>query len=337
MPHREFDLDSSAHLQPPQPAAPLKLTVEAAMTAASSQPALLQAIYDISPDGVLVVDEEGQVLSHNLPFLQICNLNPGTAHGSLVPSTMSATQAQDLLPKLLDQVQDPEAYLARLRQLQEHPDQVDRCEIALKDGRTLERQSTVLRDGQQRSLGRAWFFRDVTAQKRHEAELVRLARYDPLTGAANRRYFLERAEQECARSRRHQLPLSVMLVDLDHFKQINDQYGHAYGDEALKQFSAVVRGRLRDSDLLARIGGEEFIVLMPSTALAGATLLAERLRTALANQPLPIIDHLLPVRFSAGVTQFKGDDQDIETCLKRADEAMYRAKQSGRDRVEAYV
>jgi diguanylate cyclase (GGDEF)-like protein len=337
MPHREFDLDSSAHLQPPQSAAPLKLTVEAAMTAASNDPALLQAISDISPDGVLVVDDQGQVLSHNLPLFNIWNLSPGAAPGSVAPRMVNGASAQDLLQRLLDQVQDPEAYLARVRQLHDHPDQVDRCEITLKDGRTLERQSTMLRDRQQRSLGRAWFFRDISAQKQHEAELIRLARYDALTGAANRRYFLERAEQECARSRRHQLPLSLMLVDLDHFKQINDQYGHAYGDEALKQFSAVVRACLRDSDLLARIGGEEFIVLMPSTALAGATLLAERLRVAMADQPLPIIDHLLPVRFSAGVTQFKGDDQDIDACLKRADKAMYRAKQSGRDRVEAYV
>jgi diguanylate cyclase (GGDEF)-like protein len=319
------------------PTAPLKLTVEAAVTAASSQPTLLQAIYDISPDGVLVVDEKGEVLSHNLPFLTIWNLSPRLARTDDPAPSIKGGADQTLLTRVLDQIQNPEAYLARVQQLYDHPEQADRCEITLKDGRTLERQSTVLRDGQQRYMGRAWFFRDITAQKQHEAELVRLARYDALTGAANRRYFLERADQECTRSRRHQLPLSLMLVDLDHFKQINDQYGHAYGDEALKQFSAVVRGRLRDSDLLARIGGEEFVILMPSTALAGATLLAERLRLAMADQPLPVIDHLLPVRFSAGVTQFQGDDLDIETCLKRADEAMYRAKQSGRDRVEAYA
>lgn len=330
-------MDSSSHLQPPAPAAPLKLTVDAAVTAASSQPTLLQAIYDISPDGVLVVDEKGTVLSHNLPFLSIWNLGPRLARADDLTASIKGDNDQTLLTRVLDQIQNPEAYLARVQQLYDHPDQIDRCEIALKDGRTLERQSTVLRDGQQRYMGRAWFFRDVTTQKQHEAELVRLARYDVLTGAANRRYFLERAEQECARSRRHQLPLSLMLVDLDHFKQINDRYGHAYGDEALKQFSAVMRGRLRDSDLLARIGGEEFVILMPSTALAGATLLAERLRVAMADQPLPIIDHLLPVRFSAGVTQLKGDDLDIDACLKRADDAMYRAKQSGRDRVEAYV
>lgn len=331
-------MDSSSHLQPsPLPAAPLKVTVEAALSAASSQPSLLQAIYDISPDGVLVVDEKGCVLSHNLPFLGIWNLTPRLATQDMAPPSLNGASDQALLKRVLDQVQDPEAYLARVQQLYDHPDQIDRCEIALKDGRTLERQSTVLRDSEQRYMGRAWFFRDVTAQKQHEAELIQLSRYDALTGAANRRYFLERAEQECARSSRHQLPLSLMLVDLDHFKQINDQYGHAYGDEALKQFSAVVRGRLRDTDMLARIGGEEFVILMPSTALAGATLLAERLRVAMSDNPLPIIDHLLPVRFSAGVTQFKTGDHDIDDCLKRADEAMYRAKQSGRDRVEAHV
>ncbi len=330
-------MDSSSHLQPsPLPAAPLQVTVEAALTAASSHPSLLQAIYDISPDGVLVVDEKGMVISHNLPFLNIWSLAPRLASGNAPPAIVGAPD-QTLLSKMLDQVQNPEAYQARVEQLHQHPDQIDRCEIALKDGRTLERQSTVLRNGQQSYLGRAWFFRDITAQKQHEAELLNLSRYDALTGAANRRYFLERSEEERARSRRHQLPLSLMLVDIDHFKQINDQYGHAHGDEALKQFSAVVRGRLRDSDLLARIGGEEFVVLMPSTALAGATLLAERLRVAMADNPLPIIDHLLPLRFSAGVTQLKPTDQHIDDCLKRADEAMYKAKQSGRDRVEASI
>ncbi|MEK9953479.1 MAG: GGDEF domain-containing protein, partial [Curvibacter sp.] len=219
--------------------------------------------------------------------------------------------------------------------LYDNPQLDDHCEIELKDGRTLERHSTVLRDASGRHLGRVWFFRDISMQKNHEAALIQLARHDPLTGAANRRYFFERCEQEFMRSSRYKTPLSVALIDLDHFKRINDDYGHSTGDEVLRVLSQRIRELLRESDLLARIGGEEFAILMPSTGLAGAALMAERLRMTVAEQASVIAGHTLYLRFSAGVTQLKGKDQSIEDCLRRADEAMYRAKQAGRDRVEA--
>ncbi len=180
-----------------------------------------------------------------------------------------------------------------------------------------------------------WFFRDITTQKNHEAALIQLARHDPLTGTANRRYFFERAEQEFMRSRRYQTPLSITLIDVDHFKHINDQYGHATGDEVLKLLSEKIAALLRESDLLARIGGEEFAILMPCTGLAGAALMAERLRLTIAEEASPVAGLMPHLRFSAGVTQLKAQDQSIEDCLRRADEAMYKAKQAGRDRVEA--
>jgi diguanylate cyclase (GGDEF)-like protein len=298
------------------------------------QSLLIKAIYDISPDGILVVNEQGMVVSHNPPFLQLWGISPHRLHTKPDGSVIGEADAP-LLAEVVARVQNPAAFLERVRELYDNPQLDDHCEIELKDGRTLERHSTVLRDHSGRYLGRVWFFRDISAQKNHEAALVQLARHDPLTGVANRRYFFERAEQEFMRSRRYQMPLSMALIDVDHFKQINDQLGHATGDEVLKVLSQKFCTLLRDCDQLARIGGEEFAILMPNTGLAGAALMAERLRMAVTAEPTQVAGHLLQLRFSAGVTQFKAKDQSIEDCLRRADEAMYKAKQAGRDRVEA--
>ena len=302
--------------------------------ASDFQSLLLEAIYDISPDGILVVNEHGMVVSHNRPFLQLWGIGLSRLHRGEDGSINGEADAP-ILAEVVARVQNPTAFLERVRELYDNPQIDDHCEIELKDGRTLERHSTVLRDGSGRYLGRVWFFRDITVQKNHELALIQLARHDPLTETANRRFFFERAEQEFMRSRRYHLPLSIVLIDVDHFKQINDQLGHATGDEVLKLLSRKFHSLLRDTDLLARIGGEEFAILMPSTGLAGAALMAERLRLAVTDSPTPVGEHQLDLRFSAGVTQLKSKDQSIEDCLRRADEAMYKAKQAGRDRVEA--
>ena len=301
---------------------------------ADFQSRLIKAIYDTSPDGILVVDAQGMVVAHNRQFLQLWDIATSQLHMKADGTAIGESDAP-LLAEVVARVQNPAAFLERVRELYDNPQLDDHCEIELKDGRTLERHSTVLRGEQEQYLGRVWFFRDISAQKKHEAALIQLARHDPLTGTANRRYFFERAEQEFMRSRRYQAPLSIALIDVDHFKHINDQYGHATGDEVLKLLSEKITALLRESDLLARIGGEEFAILMPSTGLAGAALMAERLRMTIAEEASPVAGLMLHLRFSAGVTQLKAQDQSIEDCLRRADEAMYKAKQAGRDRVEA--
>ncbi|MDZ4074822.1 MAG: sensor domain-containing diguanylate cyclase [Hylemonella sp.] len=298
------------------------------------QSRLIKAIYETSPDGILVVDAQGMVVAHNRQFLQLWHIVPSQLHMKADGTAIGESDAP-LLAEVVARVQNPAAFLERVRELYDNPQLDDHCEIELKDARTLERHSTVLRGEHDEYLGRVWFFRDITIQKNHETALIQLARHDPLTGTANRRYFFERAEQEFMRSRRYQTPLSITLIDVDHFKHINDQYGHATGDEVLKLLSQKIGALLRENDLLARIGGEEFAILMPSTGLAGAALMAERLRLAIAEEASAVAGLMLHLRFSAGVTQLKAQDQSIEDCLRRADEAMYKAKQAGRDRVEA--
>ena len=175
---------------------------------------------------------------------------------------------------------------------------------------------------------------DISDRKALEAELMRQASTDSLTGICNRRYFMAQAEQEMRRSRRFERPLSVMMLDIDHFKPINDQYGHAVGDTVLQ---GVVRRALesfRQSDQIARFGGEEFAAILPETGLASALEVAERLRQHLAERPIIAAGTPIFCTISIGVAELNADDPSMDSLLHRADQALYRAKQGGRNRVE---
>lgn len=166
-------------------------------------------------------------------------------------------------------------------------------------------------------------------------DILRLASTDVLTGVANRRSFFERGGELLANARRRHSPLALLATDIDYFKKINDAYGHAAGDEALRRFAAVCRDLLRPLDLLGRLGGEEFAVLLPDTTLAGALRVAERLREAVAAARVSQEGGTsFSMTVSIGVGEIPPDDASLEPTLAAADRALYRAKQSGRNRVE---
>jgi diguanylate cyclase (GGDEF)-like protein len=169
--------------------------------------------------------------------------------------------------------------------------------------------------------------------KKTQVELQRLAAIDFLTGIANHRSFFEAGEQEIQRARRYGHPLAVLMVDLDHFKQVNDTYGHAAGDKVLVAMTASLRNHLRDIDVFGRLGGEEFAILLPETDLAGGWVTAERLRTAVAETAIDAGDVVLKITISIGVALLSPDDPGLDAVLKRADDAMYEAKRAGRNRV----
>lgn len=177
------------------------------------------------------------------------------------------------------------------------------------------------------------FLSEVAAQKQFalRQEMTRLASLDPLTGCLNRRAGSALLEKESQRSRRYSRPLSQILLDIDHFKLINDRYGHARGDQVLRHLAQLCRDQLRASDGLIRWGGEEFLVILPETSLPEAGQLAERLRSAVAEHPLGAPGGLqMAVTVSLGYAE-AGPEESWEATLARADEALYQAKEAGRN------
>lgn len=171
-------------------------------------------------------------------------------------------------------------------------------------------------------------------QRAHEALEV-LATTDSLTGCANRREFESHGTAEVARAKRNGAPLSFVTIDLDHFKQINDQHGHRAGDEVLRAFVALAKKSLRLSDLLGRIGGEEFALILPDTSLEGATMVAERLRQLTESEVVTLAGIHIRFTVSIGVAQYGPDGDTYESVIEAADRRMYRAKQAGRNQVTA--
>jgi len=168
----------------------------------------------------------------------------------------------------------------------------------------------------------------------HQAVLAQ-ATVDPLTQLSNRAAVLSFLEKHTDLARRYKRPLAIIMCDLDHFKEVNDRFGHAAGDMVLRSFATVVCGRLRGSDLVGRIGGEEFLVVLPETGGAEALTVAEGLRAALAAEPMPVpAEYDLRITCCFGVVEYGSHDVDGGSLLARADMALYRAKASGRNRVE---
>ncbi|MQC16700.1 MAG: GGDEF domain-containing protein [Chloroflexi bacterium] len=175
------------------------------------------------------------------------------------------------------------------------------------------------------------------------AELDRLARTDGLTGVANRRALFEMMGIEFRRSRRYERDLSVLMLDLDQFKQVNDRWGHPFGDQALQDIAHLVQGNIRESDILGRYGGEEFVVILPEANAEQAVTVAEKLRRAVESHDFRTVDLPSPgqspvrITISIGVASTPvAEDQDEVELFSRADRALYEAKRAGRNRVVLY-
>ncbi|MEB3887070.1 diguanylate cyclase [Lyngbya sp. CCY1209] len=171
--------------------------------------------------------------------------------------------------------------------------------------------------------------------KKALVELETLATTDSLTGISNRRHLLTLAEREFQRAQRYRNPFSILMLDIDHFKSINDTYGHATGDEALKLMADVTRNALRQVDIFGRFGGEEFVVFLPETPLPDAVTVADRIREAIASVSVAMDDAAIRMTVSIGVATYQTEEPNLDTLLMRADKALYEAKQRGRDRVVA--
>ena len=167
----------------------------------------------------------------------------------------------------------------------------------------------------------------------YASKLQKEANYDALSGLLNRRAFNSVAQQFFMASRRYKSPLSIIMLDIDLFKRINDKHGHDAGDQAIQWISNMLTNTIRESDCIARFGGEEFIILLPNTETNGAVKTAEKIRSSIACRPFTVNGIEIPITISLGVSSADKDDTSIEAAVKRADTALYESKSSGRNKV----
>lgn len=209
-----------------------------------------------------------------------------------------------------------------------------------KDGNEFVASVQIMKLGSKGGEGPGNYYaalvRDISENKKTEEELLRLAATDPLTGAFNRREFTAIADREALRSSRYHHPLSIVMFDLDHFKRLNDTYGHAAGDKALQRFTTLCCNALRNVDIFGRWGGEEFVALLPETDVEGAAIISERLRKIIADNVLAYNEHKINFTVSIGIAQYKDGEVSVDAPLSRADSAVYDAKKAGRNRISVY-
>lgn len=289
------------------------------------QSTVLGAYLDESPDGILVVDAENNMKTWNRRFLEIWDIPE---------RIMEVGDGAAALAAVRRQLKEPEGFVSRILSLYENLDQEERGHrVEMLDGRVFERYPRGLRDSHGTYWGRIWFYRDVTERERMTQELQRLAWTDALTQASNRRAFMVELANEFRRARRYAHPLTVLMIDMDHFKSVNDRYGHEGGDAALRGFAAAVQPLLRDADHFARMGGEEFSILLPETNLEEGAKIAKRLRRIVEDVRVESAQGPFGMTVSVGLAEMHDDDETGEAILSRADVALYAAKKAGRNRV----
>jgi diguanylate cyclase (GGDEF)-like protein len=179
------------------------------------------------------------------------------------------------------------------------------------------------------------YFQSTARLRQAHDQLAQFANTDVLTGARSRRAFFDGLDAELARARRHGDCLSLLMLDIDHFKRVNDVHGHPAGDVVLKQFAVICAALLRGHDLFGRIGGEEFAIALPNTDLEGARCVAEKIRQAIAQAPVATTAGEISITVSIGLACTDGGQHEADYLIVQADRALYQAKHGGRDQVYA--
>jgi diguanylate cyclase (GGDEF)-like protein len=280
----------------------------------------LRIILETTSDGLLVLDDQDLVMHYNQRFLELWGFTDEIASGSLSAPLVEHI-GDAVLPEFADKV------------LREGHAGLDAM-LRLKSGAILEQSSRPLLE-HGRIIGRLWSFKDVTIKILAEEKLKLLATTDDLTGLWNRRCFMNRAGAEIAQAFRFRRPLCLALMDADHFKHINDTYGHAAGDAALKYLADELRSRLRASDTIGRIGGEELAIILPGISLEAAHTLLDQIRIAIGSGHFTHAGKDISFTVSTGIAAMPDTRVSVDELLSVADAACYKAKTNGRNRTEA--
>jgi len=291
--------------------------------------AFFQSLFDNAPEGIVLVTPESIITRANRAFLQLFGWSEKEVIGKNIDELLTDKETRKEAYSITHEIKDG----AELKR------EIETTRLK-KDGTPLDVSiigvPVTINDEKLAVYG---IYRDITGRKINEralkeatARLEELARTDPLTGLLNRRGLLGMMEYEIKRARRSGKRFSIIMGDIDHFKEINDLFGHDTGDLILENLAEIMKKSLRAQDLIARWGGEEFLILLPETTLAGARCAAEKLRKNIMDHVHHIRDMEFNVTITFGVCELK-EDLDSEICIKRADNALYRGKEGGRNRV----
>ncbi|MFS0725545.1 diguanylate cyclase [Paenibacillus sp. 1P07SE] len=285
-------------------------------------PIAREKIFENMRDAVLVLDQDGRIGDFNRSASRLLPGLGDTAVGqSVAILTIPEIEQAMLAPD------DPSRPAAQEIRMALHvQDQLRHYQVRI----------SPLPDRSGQPIGHTVVFMDVTEQILLHNKLQHMATTDGLTGLYNRTHFMELGARKLAESVKSNLPFAVILLDIDHFKQINDGYGHDTGDAALQHTAAVCSSLLRSGDLLARYGGEEFVLAIPGADAEDAFMLAERLRRAIQSAPLAVRGDSLTMTASFGVSAYGDDETGLAELIRQADQALYAAKRGGRNRVNAY-
>lgn len=287
------------------------------------------AMIDQIPDAVIAMGIDGRITRWSRGARRLLQYEPAEIVGKpiaalLAPEEPREGEGEAKLPELPTGIPD-------------HAQQVEvETRLRRKDGALFHAHLSLapMLDAWGRRTGTIGYGLDISPQKELEAKLGELATVDQLTGAYNRRYLQVHGPIEIQRAQRFKRPLALLMLDLDHFKLVNDQHGHAFGDLVLSTFAELCHKSLRGSDIFIRYGGEEFMAIMPETDLATAARVAARIADQFRGTLLSSNPPLKGLTVSIGVSALKPGDSDLHALIERADQALYRAKEMGRDRIE---
>ena len=286
---------------------------------------LLRGALDMIGQGVVLLDPQFRVRFINTIARKFWDVSDeqvarGFSYIDLVNN--GRTTNYDVAPEMR------EAFIARRIALVRAGDSTP-SDLRMNDGRTIRAQCTTLANG-----GRMLTYTDVSDLVRQSEDLARLATSESMTGLYNRRHFVSLGEAEWDRFQRYHRPLSLLFIDVDHFKEINDRFGHDVGDLAILHVADVIAEDRRATDIISRFGGDEFAMLLPETDIDQARVVAERIRARLNERPLALEGQAVPITLSIGLAEASLSMSSLGALIKLADRMVYEAKSAGRDRIQ---
>lgn len=288
---------------------------------------LTRATLESSTDGILVVDSADKVIDFNKNFVTLWKISS---------SIMDLKDNKIIVEYVSEQLQDPKEFLANIQKIKSHPEEKKFDVLKFIDGRVFERYSQPHKVNR-KTVGRVWSFRDVTKRVYLEEKLEYQATHDTLTDLPNRALLSDRINQAIAAAKRDHTFVGVLFFDLDRFKLINDSLSHEAGDELLKSFAKRIKESIREGDTLSRIGGDEFVMVLPNLHKEEEAMSIANKVLLLMQSPFLIAKRKVIVTASIGISLYPKDGKNSDELLKNADLAMYRSKESGSNQFQFYT